>query len=416
MRRLLLASAALTVLLAPASAALAAPLLPPLSPGVEDGILPGNDDGSTTAIPLATAFPEGLRFFGGPYTAMYVNNNGNITFNGPLGTFTPNPFPVATQPMIVPYWADVDTRGGPGGGADNTVFWHLEPGRMLITWHNVGYFSSHDELKMDFQLVVTREPSATFGDFDVEFRYSRCEWESGDASGGTAGFGGTPAQAGFDAGNGVDFVELPGSRVPGIAPLLCRSSNVGEPGVWRFGVRDGGVVCAGEGTPCPVAGVGACSVGVTRCVGREPVCFAFVVPTAELCDGVDNDCNGLVDDVASVCVDAGVTPMEDAGGAVESDLGVRHEPDLGVRPEPDLGVRPERDLGVAHEPDSGAIGGRDASPEAELRAEPFHATYGCGCGCSVSGERPATPWLWSGLCLAALLARRSRRRARDRSR
>src|SRR5204863_42584 len=80
------------------------------------------------------------------------------------------------------------------------------------------------------------------GDFDVEFRYNTCEWETGDASDGMGGFGGTQAQAGFDAGNGMDFVEIMGSRLPGIANHLCTSSNVGMPGIWRFAVRGGGVV------------------------------------------------------------------------------------------------------------------------------------------------------------------------------
>jgi hypothetical protein len=43
---------------------------------------------------------------------MFVNNNGNITFaQGAVPTFTPDPFPIATQPMIAPWWGDVDTRG-----------------------------------------------------------------------------------------------------------------------------------------------------------------------------------------------------------------------------------------------------------------------------------------------------------------
>ena len=80
------------------------------------------------------------------------------------------------------------------------------------TWLNVGYFNIHDDLRMSFQMILTNALDCGSGDFDVEFRYNRCEWTTGDASDGVGGFGGTPAQAGFDAGNGVDFVEIPGSR------------------------------------------------------------------------------------------------------------------------------------------------------------------------------------------------------------
>src|SRR5687767_564907 len=67
--------------------------------GFGANVLPGNDDGSSSAIDLTAAFPGGLRFFGGPYTTTYVNNNGNITFNDPVYEYTPERFPIADQPM-----------------------------------------------------------------------------------------------------------------------------------------------------------------------------------------------------------------------------------------------------------------------------------------------------------------------------
>jgi MYXO-CTERM domain-containing protein len=270
--------------------------------GYGTSTLPGNDDGSTSVIDLTEAFPMGLNFFGGPYFDVYVNNNGNITFNGPVGTFTPDPFPVADQPMIAPYWGDVDTRGG-GAPEENGVFWHMAPGLMVVTWHNVGYYYIHDDLKMDFQLILRNALDCTTGDFDVEFRYNRCEWTTGDASDGKGGFGGTPAQAGFDAGNGTDYVEIDGSRTMAILDL-CTSSNVGEDGVWRFSVRSGEVVCPGTGAPCETGMNGACGVGVTQCVGGGIVCSQIGSPSAERCDGVDNDCDGTTDG-AGLCADPG---------------------------------------------------------------------------------------------------------------
>ena len=263
------------------------------------GTLPGNDDGSSAAIDLTSAFPAGLRFFGGPYSTFYVNNNGNITFNAPVGGFTPIPFPIAAQPMIAPYWADVDTRGG-GVPNNNYVAWHLAPGLLAVTWHNVGYYSIRDELKMDFQLILRNALDCGSGDFDVEFRYNRCEWTTGNASGGSGGFGGTPAQAGFDAGNSVDFVEIPGSRTASILNL-CTTSNVGEPGVWRFSVRGGAVICPGAGDACDTGMTGACGLGLTACIGREVMCVAVGTSSSERCDNLDNDCNGMVDDGSGLC-------------------------------------------------------------------------------------------------------------------
>src|SRR5690606_12789843 len=125
---------------------------------------------------------------------------------------------------------------------ENGVWWHLSPGQVVVTWDRVGYFNVHDNLKMTFQLILREARYCGIpGDFDVEFRYTQCEWESGDASGGTNGFGGTPAQVGFDAGNLRDFVAIMGSRMPGISRVVCDGSNVGQPGVWRFQIRRGRV-------------------------------------------------------------------------------------------------------------------------------------------------------------------------------
>ena len=61
------------------------------------------------------------------------------------------------------------------------------------------------------------------------------QWTTGDASGGTNGLGGTPAQVGFDAGDGERFFSVPDSQTPGIIDIPT-TSNVGVPGMWVFEV------------------------------------------------------------------------------------------------------------------------------------------------------------------------------------
>ncbi len=259
-----------------------------------------NDDGSSAVIDVARSFRNGLRFFGRTFTQLYVNNNGNITFGGALGTFTPRAFPVANQRMIAPWWGDVDTRGG-GRPAMNGVWWDIRPHQFTVTWDRVGYFSSHDNLQNSFQLILRPSPSCGMGDFDVEFRYERCEWTTGDASGGMGGDcsrGGancTPAQAGFDAGDGRNHYTMPFARTDEIL-RLCSTSNVGEPGVWRFQIRGGELPCNGSGTACVTGYPGACAAGTIQCRSGRPVCVPDNQPTAERCDGVDNDCDGMIDE------------------------------------------------------------------------------------------------------------------------
>ncbi len=192
-----------------------------------------NDDGSSSQLNL----PFTLNFYGNNYSTFWINNNGNVTFNGPVGAFTPTPFPISNQPMIAPFWADVDTRCGTCGGvyvaspnADTAV----------VTWDNVGYYNSHSNLLNTFQLVLRNRADTGAGNFDVEFRYGSLQWTTGDASGGSGGLGGTPAQAGFDAGDRTNYFTLPGSRTASVLNLQY-SSNVSPAvaGLWSFAVRSG---------------------------------------------------------------------------------------------------------------------------------------------------------------------------------
>jgi hypothetical protein len=250
------------------------------------------------AIDLRAAFPEGLSLFDARVDHFFVNTNGNITFAAPLADPTPAVFPVVGQPMIAPWWADVDTRGGgnPGG---NAVCFHVEPGRLVVTWHDVRRSADRDDARDDFQLIVTTSFRCPNVDrVDLEFRYHRCEW--------TAGADGAHAQVGFDAGNGRNFYALPSSRTAAIGEL-CQTSNVpgGEAGLHRVsivGVSDGGG-CSGAGTPCVVPGrAGVCADGVTLCRGSfDTYCQPLRRPQAARCNGLDNDCDGRVDDGAALC-------------------------------------------------------------------------------------------------------------------
>lgn len=67
------------------------------------------------------------------------------------------------------------------------------------------------------------------------------QWTTGDASGGTAGLGGIPAQAGLNAGNGVNYYSLPGSQTPNVINV-ANSTNAAVPGLWVFKVDSNSVV------------------------------------------------------------------------------------------------------------------------------------------------------------------------------
>jgi MYXO-CTERM domain-containing protein len=70
-------------------------------------------------------------------------------------------------------------------------------------------------------------------------------------------------------------------------------------GVVDDGVKDAfnhatGEACCRFGTKC---GVGQCTSGVWACAGSQVVCDGGTGPTPEVCNSIDDDCNGQVDDL-----------------------------------------------------------------------------------------------------------------------
>jgi len=222
--------------------------------GFGENLLARNDDGSTGAIDITSIFEDGLNFFGREFTQLWVNNNGSVTFNGARSTFTPTAITeVSGNPEISPYFADVDTRGGavsetPGGNStgSNLVYYDFDTDndRFIVTWDDVGYYSSATDKLNAFQLILSDRGN---GDFDIEFRYEEVNWTTGDASGGTGGLGGVVARAGYTAGTGDPdaYFELPASGDQGDMLALDETEgNTGDVGRWLFRVRSGDVETA----------------------------------------------------------------------------------------------------------------------------------------------------------------------------
>jgi hypothetical protein len=215
-------------------------------PGCLARSLERNDDSSTGLVTL----PFPINFFGTTYGHFFINNNGNVTFNAALPTYTPFTINARTPPIIAPFLADVDTRGP----ASSLVTYSAAPitfqGRpaFCVNWVNVGYYSMHTDKLNSFQLLLVDRGDTGVGNFDIVMNYDRVLWETGDASGGNGGFGGTPAGAGFSAGNGNPnaFFQFPGSLTTralldsnATTGLGLTSHNSTVVGRHIFGVRSG---------------------------------------------------------------------------------------------------------------------------------------------------------------------------------
>lgn len=200
---------------------------------------------------------DGLAFYGQTFPSqdgegMGIARNGVVSFPSPtanpeqpwLRNFSSSPFPRAPErgayPAIAPFYADL--------GA--TVGWIGTPGRLRVRW----YLSD----VAAFELALTDRGDA--GAFDVEFRYFACDLLADRRSPDSflIGFDGGPRQVrgDYETGLGVTLpsrdervtVDPPAPRAAGSGlGVLCDSSNVDEPGVWRYRFPGGGGVPCGCG-------------------------------------------------------------------------------------------------------------------------------------------------------------------------
>jgi hypothetical protein len=226
-------------------------------PGFSTNTLAANDDGSTGQVPIGFT----INLFGTTYSQLYVNNNGNVTFDAPLSTFTPFGLAGTAEKIIAAFFADVDTRGSGSGlmhyGNDTLN------GRPAfgVEWPAVGYYSGQTNKLNTFELILIDRSDVAAGAFDIEFNYDQIQWETGGASGGVNGLGGSPVRVGYSNGlsgsSNVSF-ELPGSAISGALidggskALISNSINSNVPGRYLFSSRGGIIGGSGSapvGTP-----------------------------------------------------------------------------------------------------------------------------------------------------------------------
>lgn len=226
--------------------------------GFDSFTLNRNDDSSTSLVNLGFT----ANFFGASFTGLYVNNNGNVTFDSALNAYTPFNLTATNRQIIAPFFADVDTRFNGNAVTYGQGLWN---GRNAfgVNWLDVGYYSSGSQSNLNsFQLLLVDRSDIGIGDFDIIFNYDSILWEAGTASGANPdGLGGDSARAGFSNGSGLpgSFFELTGSAVNGAFlngganALVSNRLNSDVDGRYIFAARNGNITPTPSPVPAPAS-------------------------------------------------------------------------------------------------------------------------------------------------------------------
>src|SRR6266516_1929762 len=144
-----------------------------------DTVLPRNDDGSTTdPVPL----PFSVNFFGTTYSQLWVNNNGNVTFDGPLEDFVPFDLTSTNHPIIAVMLTDVDTRAD---FSQEVTYGDISVGEtqiggrqaFCVNWVNVGEYGSVEPNLNSAQLLLVDRSDTGAGNFEIWMNYDKITWD-----------------------------------------------------------------------------------------------------------------------------------------------------------------------------------------------------------------------------------------------
>lgn len=102
-----------------------------------------------------------------------------------------------------------------------------------------------------------------------------------------------------------------------------------------------GVECGGAGGDCDTGKKGICAAGIIRCDNGALSCVPLTTPQPSKCNGLDNDCDGVVDDGpcdgGNICVNGECVPRCTAGEEFPCPAGLTCDSSTGTCKDPSCG-------------------------------------------------------------------------------
>jgi hypothetical protein len=234
-------------------------------------LLPNEDDRTATQ-----GLPFQFRYFTDDYGVLDLSTNGIVSFAVTSTQYTNRPLPSTVSPVgVYPFWDDLYTRRGicfaiAGDSPSRTA---------VVVWDDVFFYPNRSpSTHMTFEVQLHERTNV------IDVLYQRLEGEGPRATGASATIG-------MQGPRGSVFDQL--------------------------GFNTSGVVAAGRGlrwTPLEAARTLPCRAGMQSCSGGSwGACAGASDPAPEVCDGMDNDCDGVVDDGLFRSCSTAATPNPDVG-------------------------------------------------------------------------------------------------------
>ncbi|XP_076864065.1 IgGFc-binding protein-like [Brachyhypopomus gauderio] len=212
--------------------------------GAGDIVNSQTDDGSSPAVSILQPFI----FFGKIYNQIFVNNNGDVTFDQPFSSFTPSQFPArGGRDIVAPFWTDIDNR------VKGVISYQQYTSGSVLTQatQDINLYFPQLRFRATWVFVATWDRVAYYPNSGTETSFQVILISDGNLSLFLINYGSIAlrninVQAGYDTSDSRNYFSIPGSFENNYTSFT-NSTNVNVRGRWAFRVDQGSQTCLFNG-------------------------------------------------------------------------------------------------------------------------------------------------------------------------